>query len=464
MKLSQLKNKLEKTLKEKNRLNIRPIRKEYQNYQKVQSIHFNEQFSLDKIKIIGITGSTGKSTTAFLVHEYLKSLGYKSVLYSSAMVDSPASHIMKNEAFEVAVSSEESLLSIMEEAESYGAEYLVLEVNESTLEKGILQDVPFTVRALTNINPYHNEEQYTKEEYVALKKSFFKNIDEDCKCVIGLQDNFIELFEEFLTLNTCETYTFSSQYIARVNGLDSSKMTCLLQELYPSLDGMDMVVRVKDKSYSFNSSITMRYNALNLICAMTILEALGKFDATKFNKCIKNIQIPGRVEVYKANGRVIVVDTHLPRMLEFLQELKLKGDIYNIKVVIGSMGSGFKDWDEKFKTPLFLSKRTKSRQYACDLLKQYVDFVYLTEDDNAKESALDICQELQGYLEEKVPSIIVVDREQAIRQAIEESKVGDVIFISGRGNRRILCNTSTTMKLIKDSEVVEEVVRELGWR
>lgn len=127
------------------------------------------------------------------------------------------------------------------------------------------------------------------------------------------------------------------------------------------------------------------------------------------------------------------------------------------------MGYGYQNWEPRFKTTDFIASRKKARKYAMELLKEKVDDVYLTESDNGKEKVLDICLELKGYLEDKVSSKIIEDREQAIREAIVDSKEGDVIFISGRGNRRVLCNSETTMKLIKDSEVVEKVLKELGW-
>ena len=158
-----------------------------------------------------------------------------------------------------------------------------------------------------------------------------------------------------------------------------------------------------------------------------------------------------------------MIDSHLPKVLESLQKLKDKKEINQIKVVIGSMGYGYQNWEPRFKTTDFIASRKKARKYAMELLKEKVDDVYLTESDNGKEKVLDICLELKGYLEDKVSSKIIEDREQAIREAIVDSKEGDVIFISGRGNRRVLCNSETTMKLIKDSEVVEKVLKELGW-
>ena len=133
-----------------------------------------------------------------------------------------------------------------------------------------------------------------------------------------------------------------------------------------------------------------------------------------------------------------------------------------IKVVVGSTGYGYKYWDEKSKTEEFAKQRKEYRKYAMELLNGIADYVYLTESDNGKENVMDICTELQSYLDKNISSTIIVDREKAIRQAILESQKGDVVFISGRGNRRVLCNSETTMKLLKDSDVVKETIQYLN--
>ena len=454
MKLLRLKQKLREKIKtdkiEKRRLKDSFIKK-------------GTAFEESNLKIIGITGSVGKSTTAFIVHEYLKMLGYKSVLYSSAKIDSPASIINSDEACEISLNSEEELLDIIDEVEAYGADFLVLEVNESTIEKGITKEIPFTVRALTNLNPKHNLERYSDTEYVEIKKAFFKDIEDECKCVLGFQDYDKKLLEELLKLNDFEKFIFTTNYIANINGIDSNKATCLLTGLESTLDGLKLNIRVKDEKYKLESKLMMSYNALNFLGAMTILEALDILDVKQFEKCIYDINIPGRAEVFKANGRLIVVDAHLPKMLECLKGFKDNGLISKIKVVVGSMGHGFKTWEDRFNSEQFKEKHKKNKKFAMGLLKQYADFVYLTENDNAADKVLDICLELQEYLDNKVNSVIIEDREEAIRKAIEESEKGDVIFISGRGNRRILCNTSKTMKLLKDSEVVSKIIKEKRW-
>ena len=446
MKLLKLKNKLEKKNFKK-----RELKKEYLNKK-------TKQNNKDLV-IIGVTGSRGKSTTALMMHEYLKSSGYKSVLYSSVMVDSPASHYKKNEAYEVAVRDEKALLSIIEEAEAYGAEYLVLEVNESPLAKGFLKDVPFDVRVLTNLNPKHNLEEYTEEEYVELKKSFFKDIEEECKCVLGFQDYDKELLDELLQLNKYPKYIAASNYIANVKGLNANEVTGLLTGLETDIDGMKLQFRLNGKTYELDTNLLMSYNALNVLTVLTTLEVLGVLNVSQFEKMLNELVIPGRAEVFRANGRLVVVDTHLPAMLECLKNLKDQGKVNQIKVVVGSMGHGYKNWEEKFKTEEFAKKRKGVRKYAMNLLKGVVDHVYLTESDSGKEKPLDICEEMKSYLNDEVPSTIIVDREQAIKQAIMESQEGDVVFISGRGNRRVLCNSETTMKLLKDSDVVKKLFK-----
>ncbi len=449
MKLNNVKAKLERK-----QIKKREIRKEFKNSYRPQG---------SELKIIGITGSRGKSTTALMIHNYLKGLGYKSTLYSSVMVDSPASRLKKDEAYEVAVRDEESLISIIEEVEAYGADYLVLEVNESTLAKGFLKDVPFDVRVLTNLNPKHNLEQYTEVEYVELKKSFFKDIDDECKCVFGFQDYSKELLDELIQLNNYQKFVCSSNYIATLKGLEKDKVTCLLTGLDTDIYGMKLQFNINGNTYKMETSLMMSYNALNILTALTVLESLGVLDVIKFEQTLDKLVIPGRAEVFRTNGKLIVVDTHLPAMLDCLKVLKEQGKVNKIKVVVGSMGHGYKHWEERFKTEEFAKQRKEVRKYAMNLLKDVVDYVYITESDSGKENAIDICLELQNYLDEKIPSTIIVDREEAIKQAILDSQKGDVVFISGRGNRRVLCNSETTMKLLKDSDVVENVIKELGW-
>lgn len=428
--------------------------------------YVNGSNNIDSIKIIGITGSRGKSTTAFLVHKYLESLGYKSILYSSIKIKSPASYINEDEACEIPLQDENTLLNIIEEAEAYNTDFVVLEINETTIEKGLIDGIPFTVRALTNINPNHNVEQYSQEEYVNLKRSFFENVpdDEDCTCVLGLTGSFTrEDFNEYLKLNNHPKITYGTKYICELKNADYTNLDCLLYHMDSSIDGLEMKIRVKDKSYNFNTNIILPYNSLNILCAIAILEALGIFDQEAFNKCIYDIQIPGREEVIKINNRTIVIGLSIMPELENFMAYKQNSNINKVKVLTAAIGTGFVSWDKALSSDRYISKRSSVRRFCMDYVKRNADFVYISSNDNAAEDPLTIAQELQGYLNNETPSIIVVDREEAIKRAIRESEPNDLIFISGRGNRRIFCDSANTVKLIQDREVVENVLKDLGW-
>jgi folylpolyglutamate synthase/dihydropteroate synthase len=97
------------------------------NNQVNNKVKKSRDYSINNLKIIGITGSCGKTSVALLVHRYLISIGKKSVLYSSAYIDSPASGISRSGAFESIHLDETELLNIINECKAYEAEYLILE-------------------------------------------------------------------------------------------------------------------------------------------------------------------------------------------------------------------------------------------------------------------------------------------------------------------------------------------------
>ena len=453
MKLQKVKEKLLKKELQK----TRKFKKEFKK---------KEDKNINELKIIGVTGSTGKSSTCVMLHEYLKSLGYKSVLYSSAMVDSPVTYIDKTIGIEIALRSEQDLFNIIEEVEAYEADYLILEVNESVLEKHILDDIDFDVKVLTNLNPFHSEENYSEEEYVNLKKTFFKNLNKDTKCVIGFQCYNEKLLNELLKLTSHnDKYLFSTNHILKKYQVNKNFFDVVLQELFLTLDGLDMEVKVNSEVINFKTKLLMKYNAFNILATITTLQALNLFNADKFKEVIYDIKVGGRSEVINMNNRLILIDTQLDKPLECLKELKEKGLINQIKVVVGSVGYGYKHWDEKFKSEEYINSREKYRKYAMGLLKD-VDYVYLTECDSGAEDVQQICLNLKSYLGETVNSEIILDRVEAIKEAITCSNEKDAIFIAGRGNKRTLCDGEESMKFFKDSEIVEEVLEELtekGW-
>ncbi len=452
MKLEKLKKELSEKFKNKKN----SLSKKYKNLK-------NKEFNKEP-KIIGITGSRGKSTTAYLVHNYLKKLGYKSILYSSIEIDSPVSVNLVNEPYEELINNEEKLHNLLVESTAYDADYIVLEIHEFVLDKEFIKNIPFDIRVLTNLNSKHNDELFTEEEYVNLKLSFFKDIDEEnCECILGFQDYPKELLDKILSLNSLKKHIYSSGYVAETKGLDLKDLSVYLKELNTSLNGMDMTVNIEGTDESFKTNLIMSHNALNILGVITILNVLALFEINKFRHFIKDIKVPGRAYLIKVKNRNIIIDYFINPTLENLYQYKQRGMIKDIRIVTGAIGTGFITWNEKFSSDKFVNSRKTSRNFAMNMINQYADYVYLTENDNANELVTDICEELKSYLNEEKNVKIIVDRYEAIRAAIDESNENDVILITGRGERSMLCDTKDHIKYVRDRSVVEKILDKKEW-
>ncbi len=478
MKTSELKNKLRKdnnrrtTVKEEYVVKSREVNKDVSLYNKCKNLKeintsSNEKETkktLDDVKIIGVTGSKGKSSVCYIVHEYLKLKGKKSILYSSIILDSKTS-IKSKVPLEVPLKSRDTILDILEEAESYNSDYIVLEVNESAIEKGIIDDIEFDVKALTNIIPDCNLERYDSDYYVRLKESFFKNTNDKCVDVIGLNGYFTrESFNKFINLNNNEKITYGTKLTSINKNCDYTNLDILSFNEESSLKGSSFSVRVKNKIYELKNKLIIPTQINNILCSIGILEAIGEFDIEVFNKLFENLNIPGREEVIEVNGRVIVIGLRVSPVLWYLNKYKKNNEYSKLKVVCGAEGVGFKTWDRYLQD----EKRVSILDYIYKDIMTCVgansDYVYITSNDPGAMSASQICLTLQKHLNNKIPSEIVVDRKEAIKKALEESNVGDLIYVVGRGNRKNFCLSEKEMICFTDKEVILETIKKLGWR
>ncbi len=415
-----------------------------------------------KLKVIGITGSRGKSSVAFIIHEYFKKLGYKSVLYSSIKIDSPLSFCAENTAVENPLMDEQMILDAIDEAIEYKADFLIMEVNERAISKGLTKDIPFDIRVITNIIPNHNYIFYS--DYVDIKKKFFREAKSDVTLISALiNKETIELKNELSNRNY---KTYSSKYISGVYKLNENEIDFLLKQndkQFESIDGLNMSIQTRDGLYDVSTNLIMPYNALNITCCIGILKTLNVYNHYDFQNLVKNIVIPGRDEVIRVANRTIFISTNLVPHLENLKRYKQNGEINNIRLVTGSTGLNFISWTKEFSDEKYLQEKEFAIKFAYNYIKDNCDIVYITTTDTGaanKELLLDYQASL---LNNAIPYEKVLDRSFAIKKAIESSSENDVIFISGRGNRHIMCDSKDTIILHLDKDVVIKVLNELNW-
>lgn len=414
------------------------------------------------LKIIGITGSNGKTTTALIVHEYLKSIGLKSVLFASCGIDLEISNYDKNSEVDIPIFNETSLINAIDGAIKERADYLILEINERTIEKGYIEGIPFSIRALTNIVPKHNTLSYTEEEYVNIKKSFFKVDDEDdCTCIYTLTEK--ELLEDLIRQNNKPYKVVSSEYVARVKGVEKAKIDYMLHQgtkEFDSLEGLNFNIKTKTKDVECHTNLIMPFNALNITLAYAILDSLGEMEDSKFNQLLEEIKIPGRDEVIRYNKRTIIISVTCTPHLEILKKYKESNKINNIILITGSFGNGFNSWLSEYKDENFKNYVNESMRWAYSYFIKNADKIYITTNDYASSNVSELLSSQENEIKGKIAYEVIENRKAAIKKAIEESKEGDVIFISGRGNRKVFCNNTKTVEMYLDKEIVNKEIRE----
>lgn len=411
---------------------------------------------INNLKIIGITGSNGKTSVAVLLYGYLKNMNKRCVLFSSGGIVLEGSNYNEEKEVDVPIFSYTSVIHAIDGALKTKAEYLIIEVNEKALQEGLLDEVPFDIRVITNIVPKHNTLSYTEEEYINLKKSFIENKNNSL-CIFGIDS--INIYNNLIS--SCTNYKiYSSEYIKNVFNIDNVSYLLLpYNEEFDTINGLKFKVKTENNTYSFNTNLIMPFNALNITLVIGILEELNEFDYETFQEYIQNITIPGRDEVIRYNNRTIIISLTLAPHLEILKRYQERNEINKIRLVTGMYGTGFNSWTSEYKSENYKSYVNESMKWAYNYIKKNASIIYITSNDNAKDDVITLLNIQKQELKDVNNFKLIENRKEAIKEAIIESEEGDVIFISGRGNKEVFCKSEYKIELFKDSDVVKEIIK-----
>ena len=222
---------------------------------------------LDKLKIIGITGSRGKSTTAYFIHNYLKKMGYKSSLYSSIMIDSPKSRFKNQEAMENPLYDDDMLLDAIKSSVNNDCDFLVLEVNERAISKGIVNDIEFDVRLLTNVIPDDNS---IFGDYIKLKKSFIETSDNSIKIVAVVDDVTRDLYQHHPNIVTVCTEHLRDHKLSKDCNIDYLLKPS--EKIYSTINGLDFLISDQKNKIlrKCRSNMLFPFHGLNIVGAYAV--------------------------------------------------------------------------------------------------------------------------------------------------------------------------------------------------
>lgn len=380
----------------------------------------------DSLKIIGLTGTNGKTTTTFLIKQILENMGKKVGLVGTVqnMVGDEVypAHYTTPDPHEL-----QSLFRMMVDA---GCEYCVMEVSSQALAQNRVNGVHFILGAFTNLTQDHLDYHKTWENYFESKRILFKNcdiavtnIDDDngLKIVAGLP---------------CKTVTYS---------IDNNTADYTAKNVTFSSAGVRYEL-VCDKIGRVSCPIPGRFSVYNSLCAVTVALALGyDFDdvlhAVSHSKGVK-----GRIEVVPTDTEytVIIDYAHSPDGLEnIISSLK---EIAQGRVVTLFGCGGDRDH----------GKRPKMGKIAADLS----DFCVVTSDNPRSENPTEIINDiLKGMKDSTTPYTVVENRREAIAWALNHAQKNDIILLAGKGHETYQILPTGTIHF-DEREVIAEVLGE----
>ena len=399
----------------------------------------------DQLKVVGITGTKGKTTTAYLTQAMLNGCsGGKCALFSS--VD----NCLDGHTYvESDLTTPESMdaFRMMREAVDNGMEYLVMEVSSQAYKVDRVFGLTFDVAAFLNISPDHISpiEHPTFEDYLYCKRQIIVNAK---SLVLGADSLHADLLREDAEAAGIGVTTFAL-HDADNAGTSADVVAWPADPAHASFHIADGDQALGD----YHLSIDGDFNYLNAAAAIAIAHAVGvSLDDADALHAIESVRIAGRMEQFRdpqSNTLAIVDYAHnyasVTALLDFVYE-RWGEENPRITLVTGSAGN--KAYD-----------RRKEIVEAAE--NRIANFIFTAEDTDT-EPIIDICMEMQGYITNKdVVSTVISDRLTAITNAIYDARAHadrfNILLIIGKGNERWIKDHRKHVPFDGDDHVVERM-------
>ena len=351
---------------------------------------------LKKLKIIGITGTNGKTTSAYLTYQMLLKLGKKASYLGTIGYFTKDKEITLNNTTPDII----TLYKLLLDAINDNIEYFVMEVSSHSISLKRIEGLKFEVCAFTNLTQDHLDFYKTIDNYLKAKLKILDYLDDDKYILLNSDDENSKYFMNHL----CKTYGINGDYkiINYISHPDKTEITF-------SYD---------NKTYNVITNLTSKFNVYNYLTMLSILNSIG-FSIDNILENTKDIYPPkGRCETYKVkNGYAVIDYAHTPdavlKVISAYNELKKN----RVITIVGCGG----DRDPK-KRPIMGNIATDNS-----------DFVIFTSDNPRTEDPLAILNDITK--ENHANNFIVIpDRKEAILRGIELMEKDDILLILGKGH------------------------------
>lgn len=351
--------------------------------------YLDKYFKINNIdvKLIGVTGTNGKTTTCYLIYQLLNKLGCKTAYIGTL------GYIINDKVKELnnTTPGKLELYNLLKDSKNHNCEYVVMEVSSQALDQNRVDYLEFDYAIFTNLTRDHLDYHETIENYIDAKKKLFYLLKDNGISLINNDDIYAEKFK----IKNYKTYGFNnSDYI-------------ITDDNY--ING-----------YKYDIPLLGHYNKYNVLAAISLLYEMG-YSYENLSELVANVKEPsGRMEVIKYNNNKIIIDyAHTPDAMINVISASRKLCTGKIITIIGCGGNRDK------------GKRKMMGLIATD----NSDYVIFTSDNPRFEDPNDILYDITSSLD-KNNYEIKTNREIAIKKGIHLLNNDDILLVLGKGHEK----------------------------
>ncbi|MEM8778335.1 MAG: UDP-N-acetylmuramoyl-L-alanyl-D-glutamate--2,6-diaminopimelate ligase [Cyanobacteria bacterium P01_G01_bin.49] len=364
-------------------------------------------YPAQQLKMIGITGTNGKTTTTHLIEFFLTQCQHPTALLGTLYTRWAG--FEKTAVHTTPFATE--LQAQLAQAVAANNEYCVMEVSSHALAQGRVKECSFDVSVFTNLTQDHLDFHKDMEDYFTAKQLLFTPNYLKGRAIINLDDPYGKRLIE--TLNSEQVWSYS---------VKDSNADFYTRDLNYQAIGVSGTLQTPQGSIAFNSPLVGQFNLSNLLAAVGTIMELGLDLNTVIEKLPQFMGVPGRMERVQINDTqeisVIVDYAHTPDSLENL--LKAARPFIGGKMICVFGCGGDRD-------------RTK-RPLMGKICGELADVSVVTSDNPRTEDPQQILSDILTGIPQSVDPLVICDRAEAIETAIRQAKPGDGVLIAGKGH------------------------------
>ena len=369
----------------------------------------------ERIKIIGITGTNGKTTTAFLLAHTLSNLGYKCAISGTC-----GSFVDGKQIAQKGLTTSQILetLSYIKEAVESGCEYFIMEVSSHAIAQNRIEGLDFALKIFTNLSQDHLDFHKSFDEYARVKSSF---LSDECDKIINGDD-------ENIRYNSLNSLTYSL-----ING-------DIVASKFELKSAIEAVIKSQNQTANLSLNLHGKFNLYNALGVIAAVKKLLNLDLQIICNALKGFNgVAGRMEIVSRSPDIIVDFAHTPDGIE-----KVLSSIEESELIVVFGAGGDRD----------KSKRSIMGQ----IVAKYAKIAIVTSDNPRSEEPSSIIDQVAS----KMPpnTIKIVDRKEAIAKAMAMQN-GEVLLILGKGDENYQ-EINGVKYPFSDQKIVKEILNNKG--